>query len=97
MEFLIFCAIAWFLIKIFSSNKSTSNSGGRGGGEIIISDSSKKQLKCPKCGHNKFLDASSHERGSKFDSKGREYTWFKYTGTCAKCGNYLNEDSGNIY
>lgn len=99
MEFLIFCAIVWFLIKIFSSGKSTSksSSGGKGGGETIISHSSKTQLKCSKCGHNKFLNADSYERTPKTDSRGRKYTWFRYTGTCAKCGTYLNEDSGDVY
>lgn len=98
MEFLIICAVVWFLIKIFSSGKSTSRRNGSGNsGETINSHSSQKQLKCSKCGHNRFLNANSYERRPKVDSKGREYTWFKYTGTCAKCGTFLNEDSGHVY
>lgn len=95
MEFIWIIVFIWIISKIFGG-KSSSKSGGSGGGQTIKVPPSNKNAKCGNCRHDKFveIDISEHERTNSLN--GKRYMFFRYYAKCAKCGTSYREDSGEI-
>ena len=87
MEILVFVVIVYLFSKLFKSNSQD--------GEFVQVPPSYKKYKCS-CGHNRFYDVKIYGF-DRVDENGKEYIILRYTGTCARCGEFFMEDSGMQY